>query len=69
MKKTSVKLFDVLKIQLNGMKKIFVIEALVVPQISSPITNQTFAYVSQNYSHLRSSRPDVFCEKVFLEIS
>ena len=73
--KPSEKLFDVVKIKLNGVKKDFVIEALVVPQICSPITNQMVTRVSQNYSHLknlrltdsfdehryRSSRPDVFC--------
>ena len=76
--KPSEKLFDVVKIKLNGVKKDFVTEALVVPQICSPITNQMVTRVSQNYPHLknlrladsfdeqllnRSSRPEVFCEK------
>ena len=38
--KPSEKLFDVVKIKLNGVKKDFVIEVLVIPQICSPITNQ-----------------------------
>ena len=42
------KLVDVAKIKLNGTEKDFVTEALVVPQICSPITNQMVAQVSQN---------------------
>ena len=45
--KSSAKLFDVVKIKLNGMKKDFVIEVLVVPQICSPITNQIVTRVSR----------------------
>ena len=38
------------------MKKDFVIQALVVPQICSPITNQIVIRVSQNYPHLKNLR-------------
>ena len=38
------------------MKKDFVIDALVVPQICSPITNQIFSRVFQNYPHLKNLR-------------
>ena len=54
--KSSAKLFDVVKIKLNGMKKDFVIEVLVAPQICSHITNQMVTRVSQNYPHLRNLR-------------
>ena len=54
--KPSEKLFDVINIKLNGMKKDFVIEALVVPQICSPITNQMVTRVSQTYPHLQNLR-------------
>ena len=52
--KSSAKLFDVVKIKLNGMEKDFVIEALVVPHIRSPITNQMVTRVSQNCLHLKN---------------
>ena len=48
----SAKLFDVAKTKLNGMREDFTIEAVVVPQICSPIINQMVAQVSQNYPHL-----------------
>ena len=54
--KPSEKLFDVVKIKLNGVKKDFVIEVLVVSQICSPITNEMVTRVSQNYSHLKNLR-------------
>ena len=50
--KPSAKLFDVVKIKLNGMKKDFVIEAIIVTQTCSPITNQMVIRVSQNYPPL-----------------
>ena len=52
--KPSAKLFDIVKIELNGMEKDFVIEALGVAQICSPITNQMVRRVSQNYLHLKN---------------
>ena len=52
--KPSAKLFDVMKIKLNCMKKDFVIEALVVLQICYPVTNQMFTQVSQNYPYLKN---------------
>ena len=54
--KPSAKLFNVVKIKLNGMKKSFVIEAVVVSQICSPITNQMVTRVSQNYPYLKNLR-------------
>ena len=63
--KSSAKLFDVVKIKLNGMEKDFVIEALVVPQICSPITNQMVTRVSQNYPHLKNLKlADSFDEQL-----
>ena len=63
--KSSAKLFDVVNIKLNGMKKDFVIEVLVVPQICSPITNQMVTRVSQNYPHLKNLRlADSFDEQL-----
>ena len=63
--KPSEKLFDVVKIKLNGVKKDFVTEALVVPQICSPITNQMVTRVSQNYPHLKNLRlADSFDEQL-----
>ena len=52
------KLVDVAKIKLNGTEKDFVTEALVVPQICSPITNQMVAQVSQNspFEEFKTSR-------------
>ena len=52
--KPSAKLFDVMEIKLNCMKKDFVIEALVVLQICYPVTNQMFTQVSQNYPYLKN---------------
>ena len=47
------------------MKKDFVIEALVVPQICSPITNQMVTRVSQNYPHLKNLKlTDSFDEQL-----
>ena len=47
------------------MKKDFVIEALVVPQICSPITNQIVIRVSRNYPHLKNLRlADSFDEQL-----
>ena len=64
--KPSEKLFDVVKIKLNGVKKDFVTEALVVPQICSPITNQMVTRVSQNYPHLKNLRlADSFDEQLY----
>ena len=63
--KPSEKLFDVVKIKLNGMKKDFVNEVLVIPQICSPITNQMGTWVSQNYPHLKNLRlADSFDEQL-----
>ena len=43
----------------------FVSEALVVPQIYSPITNQIFTRVSQNYLHLKNLKlADSFHEQL-----
>ena len=54
-----------MKIKLNGMKKSFVIAALVVPQIYSTITNQMVARVPQNYPHLKNARlADSFPEQL-----
>ena len=50
------KFFDDVKIKVNGMKKDFVIEELVVLQICSPSTNQMVTWVSQIYPHLKSLR-------------
>ena len=52
--KPSEKLFYVVKIKLSGVKKDFVIEALVVLPICSPNTNQMVTRVSQNYPHLKN---------------
>ena len=61
----SAKLFVAAKIKLNGMEKDFVIEALVVPQICSPITNQMVTRVSQNYPHLKNLKlADSFDEQL-----
>ena len=63
--KPSAKLFNVVKIKLNGMKKSFVIEAVVVSQICSPITNQMVTRVSQNYPYLKNLRlADSFDEQL-----
>ena len=63
--KPSAKLFNVVKIKLNGMKKSFVIEAVVVWQICSPITNQMVTRVSQNYPYLKNLRlADSFDEQL-----
>ena len=63
--KSSANLFNVVEIKLNGMKKDFVIEALVVPQICSPITNQIVIQVSQNYPQLKNLRlADSFDEQL-----
>ena len=63
--KPSAKLFNVVKIKLNGMKKSFVIEAVVVSQICSPITNQMVTRVSQNYPYLKNLRlADSFNEQL-----
>ena len=63
--KPSEKLFDVVNVKLNRVKKDFVIEALVVPQICSPITNQMVTRVSQNYPHLKNLRlADSFDEQL-----
>ena len=43
-----------MKIKLNGMERNFVIEALVVPQICSPITNEMVTQVFQNYFNLKN---------------
>ena len=48
------RIFDVVKLKLHGIKKNFVIEALVVPTICSPLTNQKIASVSQSYPHLKN---------------
>ena len=45
-----------MKIKLNGIKKDFVIDALVPPQIFSPVTNQMVTWVPQNYPHLKNLR-------------
>ena len=45
-----------MKIKLNGIKKDFVIDALVLPQIFSPVTNQMVTWVPQNYPHLKNLR-------------
>ena len=63
--KPSAKLFDVVKIKLNGMEKDLVIEVIVVPQICSPITNQMVTQVSQNYPHLKNLKlADSFDEQL-----
>ena len=63
--KPSMKLFDVVKIKLNGTEKDFVLEALVVPQICAPITNQMVTQVSQNYPHLKNLKlADSFDEQL-----
>ena len=63
--KLSAKLFDVVKIKLNVIKKEFVIEMLVVPQICSPITNQMVARVSQNDPDFKNLRlVDSFHEQI-----
>ena len=63
--KTSPKLFDIVKIKLNGMEKDFVIQALVVPQICSRVTNQIVTQVSQNYRHLKNLKlADSFDEQL-----
>ena len=54
--KPSEKLFNVVKIKLSGVKKDFVIEALVVLPICSPNTNQMVIRVPQNYPHLTNLR-------------
>ena len=52
-------------LKLNGVEKDFVIEALVVPQICSPITNQMVTRVSQNYPHLKNLKlADSFDEQL-----
>ena len=57
--------FDVVNIKLNSTKKDFVIEALNVPQICTPITNQMVTWVSQNYPYLKNLRlPDSFDEQL-----
>ena len=63
--KPSAKLFNVVKIKLNGMEKDLVIEVIVVPQICSPITNQMVTQVSQNYPHLKNLKlADSFDEQL-----
>ena len=50
------KFFDDVKIKVNGMKKDFPIEELIVLQICSPNTNQMVTRVSQVYPHLKNLR-------------
>ena len=46
--------FNIVNIKLNGLKKHFIIEALLEIAICSPIVNQNITLVAQKYPYLRN---------------
>ena len=54
MKNPSAQHFDAVKIKLNGLNKLFIIEALVMPAICCRITNHKATLVAQKYPYLRN---------------